>query len=160
MASPMYLKGARGLLFSWKYLVHRVAGSTSWIPWAPKSDPRLNLFFLHMGLLVLQILIGLTELAPKLNFQKWHDRELDIHVWQTRWILMLYANFLYVSCHFHSLGDSGTKTKSSPKGYANRRGKRWFRIDKEKHGHRACTFCSRLAFPHPCWPPIGAETPY
>lgn len=28
-----------------------------------------------------------------------------------------------------TLGDSDTETKSSPKGYANGRGNRWFRIE-------------------------------
>lgn len=53
MAPPKHLKGVWGLLFSSKYLEHTVMGSTSWIPQAQKSDPRLNILFLYLGLLVL-----------------------------------------------------------------------------------------------------------
>lgn len=117
-------------------------GSTSWSPQAQKSEPRLDIFFLYVGLWGPQILMELTELILKWMFSS--DR-------QDRCKPSMLTSFMWhgkAAWHSHSPREiSAQKQKVPPKGHANSRGNRWFRTEEQNEG-------PRLAFPDPCLAPL------
>lgn len=112
----------------------------------------VDILILPTGLLIPQILMWLTELAPKWNFHKWQDGEIDIglHVHN----VPHHTRLCVTSTH---PGRLQMEAKAPPEDMLKEGGKDGSDLKSRPMALNMPPQLQRLAFPNPCVAPISAE---